>query len=882
MILNYDLSKNLKSRLKGKVRICTAFMVAMLITGNVAMASVLGITNNGIVTEDISISTNNGIAIDASGVGTNNGISVTGGVVSLGGTTNHEGSGYSLPVDASGYIFNTNVNVNDKDTTFTGDILDPDTGESSSYTLIEASNFSNGIHQEGTINILENTGGLSEGEIFVGLNLGTSGSLYNCCGHFNVASLNGADVIGIYHSGYSVGSYGDDDYHNFNYNTMNISTDGHGIGYYFSDGGSFTNCGTINADTALVMTSDTNNNTLTNSGTMNGDVLMDTSGTNTVTVSGGTINGDITFSGGGSNYLTYSNVGVSGTGDINGDDSGYNQITTAGGYSIEKNIYNFNVLKVSGSGAAALAEGYEVSMNPQESYTPGSGTSTGLTVDGTLTLNTELSGSNILVPKIETYGGDITVSDTGKIRFYVTGDGTESSYDVVFGGTLSTVNVASEGKIVASDGTLEYEDELFSETLGWNVTNIIEGDTQTVLTLSTKDVYDELREENQGSSEYDRYEKMINILDDEQDGLGIHEELSNVSMDDAEKVARELSGDIYGDLSDNHINVQKMFTRNIGSMMNSPLALNSKDDNHFAAMLETATAELSSDMAVFNPYYGDLSGKGEYIQHFDFLGSKGDFDKEGSKYDTDSYGFVGITEKIQSQNMSLGVSYGYFDTKNDYDDGSDSESETFHLGLLQRLYFKKDYMLVSHLGAEYSKNNVDREITTLGMEANSDYDSYSVGIGTELSKKIELNEKVSFIPSIGANYSRIIRESFKESGSIGDAALDVERQELDSVTTTLGARFDVELTKKIIWNIGGSWEHEYADLNEDQEASFKGDADSETFKIRGANFDENAYTLSTGFIYNANESVSYRILYSFTKQDDLDENNIDLGVSWKF
>ncbi|WP_320047497.1 autotransporter outer membrane beta-barrel domain-containing protein [uncultured Ilyobacter sp.] len=158
--------------------------------------------------------------------------------------------------------------------------------------------------------------------------------------------------------------------------------------------------------------------------------------------------------------------------------------------------------------------------------------------------------------------------------------------------------------------------------------------------------------------------------------------------------------------------------------------------------------------------------------------------------------------------------------------------------------------------------DVTREITTLGLQANSDYDSYSVSIVTDLSKNIKLSERVTMVPSIGVGYSRIERESFTESGSIGLAALDVEKQGLDSVTSKLGLRFDVDLTDKIVWCVGGSWEHEYADLNKDQEASFVGDVDSEIFEIEGVNIDENTYTISTGFNYNVNESMTYRVIYS--------------------
>nr|WP_320047496.1 hypothetical protein [uncultured Ilyobacter sp.] len=72
------------------------------------------------------------------------------------------------------------------------------------------------------------------------------------------------------------------------------------------------------------------------------------------------------------------------------------------------------------------------------------------------------------------------------------------------------------------------------------------------------------------------------------------------------------------------------------------------------------------------------------------------------EYDTHASGFVGITEKIIGENSSLGVSYDYYDARNDYDDGSDSEAESFYLGMTHKLYFGKDYILASYLGAEYS------------------------------------------------------------------------------------------------------------------------------------------------------------------------------------
>ena len=648
---------------------------------------------------------------------------------------------------------------------------------------------------------------------------------------------------------------------------------------------------------------------------IDGDITFKGGGENNVRVNSyGIINGNITFTGGGDNDVVYSDVSVDGTGNIHGDISGDNQITVAGGYDIEKNIYDFNVLKVKGQSAATLTYGYEVAMNPKESYTPDTNdvylpeyymymekymyddifvdwemymyaddyilenVSTGLTINGILTLNTELSGDAILVPKIATYGGNITISDKGKIRFYVSGTGTEPSYKIIFGDDLSITNVVSDGNLVAEDGTLEYNDELFVETTGWSITDIDESGTQTVVTLTEKDVYEELMGKTQDSNKI----KMINILDNAKDILGIHEALSNVAMDDAEKAVSELSGDIFSSLSDGHIKTNKMFTGKVNSMMSSPLTLRGERQSDFALLLENSTAELSSDTFTQAPNYSFLEGEEKYIQHFDILGTTGSNDKTGVEYDTHGSGFVGITERIMGNNSSLGLSYGYYDSRNDYDDGSDAETETFHLGMTHKLYFGNEYMLASHLGAEYSKNDVTREITTLGLQATSDYDSYSVSIGSDLSKNIKLSERVTLVPSIGAGYSRIERESFTESGSIGLAALDVEKQGLDSVTSRIGLRLDTDLTDKIVWFVGGSWEHEYADLNKDQEASFRGDANAESFKIKGTNIDEDTYSIMTGVNFNVNDSLTYRIMYSFTQQDDLGENNIDLGVSWKF
>lgn len=954
--------KKMKARLKRRVRICGAFIVAMLITGSVALARAAGTTNDGIATGGETIDVNNGIAIGSNISGTNNGISVVGGETSMGGTsTNHTGSGYSGYTHNSGDIYN--VNVNDKNTTFIGEVLDPINNKKKNYTIVEASSYSNNgqLDNSGTINILENIDNLSSEEIFVGMKVGASTQLYNREGSFfNVASLNGADVIGVYYS---------DNAYDHNYGSVNISTEGQGTAYYFSQGGEldnkgtitgdigvvmvsnaneneFFNRGTVNADTAVIMRSGTGWNIIENVGTINGDIVMRSGNLNAIipeydsTINGdvsmhsahqnlvlyyggGTMNGDTTFSGGGENYVYSLGMDITGDGSINGDKEGYNSLqiidTYALGksyqeedegprrYEIKKNIYNFNVMNVVAGEGVVLSEGYEVSMDPPENYTPYSGMkikesedeeewevfpvpddvpATELTIDGTLTLNTKLSGNQISVPKIETHGGDIVISKKGKLKFYITGEGSESSYDVVFGDNLSYLNVVSDGRLVAADGNLEDGDELFVETLGWEVAEISEDDSQTVVTLNEKDVYEEIREElnnkDNGGKSQGRNEKIVDIIDDKQNELGIHEALSNVSMDDAEKAVRELSGDMHGVLNDNHINIQKTFARRIDSMMSYPLVLGQKREDDFVALLKNATAELTSDIGVFHPAHGTLAGEGEYIQHLDFLGAMGKSDKEGVEYDTDGYGFIGITEKIRGENTTLGLSYGYFNTQNDYDDGSDSETKTFHLGLLHRLYFGEEYMLVSHLGGEYSRNDVDRRITTLDMEAESDYDSYSVGIGTKLSKTIRLNERLAFLPSVGVSYTRIERESFTESGSIGDAGLKVEKHELDSFTTTLGAMLNVALTDKLTWSLGGSWEHEYGDLNEDQEASFKGDVDGELFKLQGAKVDEDSYTAFTGLVYNVNDSLAYRVFYSFTKQDELEENKVDLGASWKF
>ena len=595
-----------------------------------------------------------------------------------------------------------------------------------------------------------------------------------------------------------------------------------------------------------------------------------------------TNSGVVTASGDGSRGLASINsvdeaITNSGTVTASGDGS-------IGLYSRSGSITNSGTVTASGSGSYGLYSRTGIIIN--------SGTITALpgtyavystvfkdfTNDGTLELKTQINGSDIVVPKIYLSGGNIILSDTGKIKFYVSGTGSESSYDIIFGGDLTTKNVVSDGNLVAGDGTLEYNDELFVETVGWSITNIASTDTSNTITLTGKDIYDELRETTQDNNKT----KIINILEDDQDRLGIHEALSNVAMEDAEKAVTELNGEMYSSLSSDYIQRNKMFKGKISSMMSSPLTLGGKRQSDFALLLENSTAELSSDTFTLSPNYSFLEGEEKYIQHFDILGTTGSNDKTGVEYDTHASGFVGITEKVTGKNSSVGLSYGYFDARNDYDDGSDAETETFHLGMTHKLYFGNEYMLASHLGAEYSKNDVTREITTLGLQATSDYDSYSVSIGSDLSKNIKLSERVTLVPSIGAGYSRIERESFTESGSIGLAALDVEKQGLDSVTSRIGLRLDTDLTDKIVWFVGGSWEHEYADLNKDQEASFRGDANAESFKIKGTNIDEDTYSIMTGVNFNVNDSLTYRIMYSFTQQDDLGENNIDLGVSWKF
>lgn len=319
MNLNNSFTKRFKSSFKNKIRITVGLIVTMLITGNVAMAISSVNDNRDIVTGDGSIiETNSGIVIGDNIININNGIVVKNGIVTMGEAA-YTGSGNSLPDHDRNY---KNVNVNDKNTTFIAKTLNPFTGDSGDKTLVVGSKHDTYtcFHSYTDTNILENTGGLSEGEVFVGLKLENGGYLHGQGTRFNVASLTGADVIGIYYTE-NKSDYGSVD--------VNVYTEGHGIGFYFSQGGTFNNSGNISADTAVIMTSDTGNNTLTNSNSdnnINGDVLMKSGGTNTVTVSGGKINGDIKFFGEGYNYLTYTGVNVDGTGDIYGDKSGYNML----------------------------------------------------------------------------------------------------------------------------------------------------------------------------------------------------------------------------------------------------------------------------------------------------------------------------------------------------------------------------------------------------------------------------------------------------------------------------------------------------------------------------------------------------------------------------
>jgi len=227
------------------------------------------------------------------------------------------------------------------------------------------------------------------------------------------------------------------------------------------------------------------------------------------------------------------------------------------------------------------------------------------------------------------------------------------------------------------------------------------------------------------------------------------------------------------------------------------------------------------------------------------LGSHGHLDgNDGSSgLDQDTRGGVIGADWAINPDWRLGLLSGY--SRTDLDgSGISGDIDSLHLGAYA---LRQSGALALRLGAAYSRHDgsSEREVAFVNDRPRGDYDADSLQAFAELGYHIG-SGRLSAEPFVNLGYQRYERDAYDEKG--GAAALHVDSQEQDNLTSTFGvrvARLDtLDNGMSFTPRLSVGWRHVYGDVSSSTRQAFLSGGSG--FSVEGSALDRNSLLLETG------------------------------------
>ena len=239
---------------------------------------------------------------------------------------------------------------------------------------------------------------------------------------------------------------------------------------------------------------------------------------------------------------------------------------------------------------------------------------------------------------------------------------------------------------------------------------------------------------------------------------------------------------------------------------------------------------------------------------------------------------MGYAQKVKD--LTLGLAYSFLDGRTSNNSGS-VESEIHHLSFYAMKEFNKFY-LRGIIGGGVAKNDSKRRISTVGLEAEADYQSLNYFIDLELGKNYRIGDKTLSL-YLGAKSSRIVSESYHEKGA-GVLNLSVDKTTSDSYQALLGLRLakqyllDDEST--IVTHHGASISREFGDDTQSVSGRFSnGQID---FKSEYSDTPKHHYSFNGGFTWYLKEDLEIQLNYYIRFAEDYLEQSATVDLTFKF
>jgi len=230
------------------------------------------------------------------------------------------------------------------------------------------------------------------------------------------------------------------------------------------------------------------------------------------------------------------------------------------------------------------------------------------------------------------------------------------------------------------------------------------------------------------------------------------------------------------------------------------------------------------------------------------LGSHGKLDGRQGSADTrqDTRGAVIGADWGLSSAWRVGVLGGYSRTEVETGSANDSDVDSLHLGLYAQ---RQDGPMALRLGASYSHHDNDstRRIAFNGFSdrLRGNYDANSQQAFAELGYQLG-HQRLAIEPFAALGYQRYAQDAYREKG--GSAALRVDKQDRDNVSSTLGLRLahlgTLDNGMSLTPRASLAWRHTLGDLDSRARQAFL--SGGTAFSVEGTALDRNSVLVDTG------------------------------------
>lgn len=254
-----------------------------------------------------------------------------------------------------------------------------------------------------------------------------------------------------------------------------------------------------------------------------------------------------------------------------------------------------------------------------------------------------------------------------------------------------------------------------------------------------------------------------------------------------------------------------------------------------------------------------------------------------SGYDANTYGIVAGLDREFANDIRLGLALSY--ARSDVDGNSrvarhSVDVDTYRLSFYGNKYLNTGTNVFVQADIGRHNNEGKRQIAFTNSTARADFDSWSSHIGAGAAHPIALSEKVTFTPSLRADYTHIRDESYREKGA-GLLNLDVDSNESEAFVLSLDGKLSKDIAENASVYINGGVDYDFINDDSRINAAFAG-APTASFRTDGIKQKPWGGHVGVGVVGAVTENLTLTAGLSAEFKEGYDNKTASAKFNWNF